>query len=353
MGRTWLPGRAVDYLTFYVMSFFALMRRVGPGDILIAKTDPPMISIVAALAARLKRAHLVNWCQDIFPEVAGALGMRWLDGGIGTALKTVRNTSLRHARLNVVLDVAMARRLKSEGVPDARIKVLHNWADSAIRPISGTQNRLRSQWGYADECVIGYSGNLGRAHLAEQVRKLVDLTAGQPDLRWLFIGGGSGMSKLESDLSDDMSTGRVAFRPYQDREHLSESLSVPDIHLVTLDPACEALIVPSKIYGIMAAGRGIAFLGDPGGSVARLVADNDLGIVLDAAEPGECYRQLAQLVRDKARIQAMGERARRIYDQNYSTSIALSAWQSALTEVNAPVEAPAKAELMKHAGNRP
>src|SRR3954470_2824798 len=75
-GRGFLPGRAIDYATFYVSAFFALLRRGGRGATIVALTDPPLISVVAALAAMLRGAALVNWTQDLFPDVAEALGMR-------------------------------------------------------------------------------------------------------------------------------------------------------------------------------------------------------------------------------------------------------------------------------------
>ena len=75
-GRGFLPGRALDYATFYVSAFFALLRRGGRDTTIVALTDPPLISVVAALAAMLRGATLINWTQDLFPEVAEALGMR-------------------------------------------------------------------------------------------------------------------------------------------------------------------------------------------------------------------------------------------------------------------------------------
>src|SRR3954447_26965913 len=71
-GRAFLPGRAVDYATFYISAFFTLLRRAGRDTTIVALTDPPLISVVAALAAKLRHATLVNWTQDLFPEVAEA-----------------------------------------------------------------------------------------------------------------------------------------------------------------------------------------------------------------------------------------------------------------------------------------
>src|SRR5690606_29000430 len=86
-GRHNLWGRGIDYLSFYVSALRACRRTLKPGDILVAKTDPPMISVVGALAARLRGARLVNWLQDLFPEVAAAAGIRTAQGGTGRILR--------------------------------------------------------------------------------------------------------------------------------------------------------------------------------------------------------------------------------------------------------------------------
>lgn len=73
---------ALDYLTFYLSAALSLLRRAGRGDIVVAKTDPPMLSVMAVPIASLKGAKLVNWLQDLFPEIAVALGV----GGKSTSV---------------------------------------------------------------------------------------------------------------------------------------------------------------------------------------------------------------------------------------------------------------------------
>src|SRR5262245_40324793 len=97
-----LPGRALDYASFYITAARQLWRLARNGDIVVAKTDPPLISVVAAIVARLRGAKLINWQQDIFPETAERLS---LGGRIGRAVFAVlhspRNWSLREAKRNV------------------------------------------------------------------------------------------------------------------------------------------------------------------------------------------------------------------------------------------------------------
>src|SRR3954453_15410467 len=159
-GRGFLPGRAIDYATFYVSAFFALLGSATRDSTIVALTDPPLISVVAALAAMLRRATLVNWTQDLFPEVGEALGMRAL-----RILRRARDWSLRRARVNVALGETMAARLP-------RAAVFQNWGAAALHPADVPHGAF----------VVGYSGNLGRAHDA---RTMLAAMRALPTYAWI------------------------------------------------------------------------------------------------------------------------------------------------------------------------
>ena len=270
-GRFSLPGRILDSATFAASAFLALLTHARPGDVILAKTDPPLISVVAWFGARLTGARLVNWCQDLFPENAAAMGVRLMRGVLGGALQALRNASLCGAEMNVAVCSSMAARLAAQGVPRERLTVISNWADGeVIRPLAPQDNPLRAAWGLGERFVVGYSGNLGCAHLVDPVIELITLLADEPKLTFLFIGAGSGYGILRAAIAERR-LENVVFRPYQDRAKLRLSLTAPDLHLVTLRPEWEGLVMPSKLYGALAAGRPILFIGDPEGDAARIV----------------------------------------------------------------------------------
>lgn len=289
-GRAGLGGRALDYASFYLAAFAALLAELRPGDTILAKTDPPLISVPAAIAARLRGARLVNWCQDIFPEIAAALGMRWADGAIGRLLRRLRNWSLNQAAVNVVLCDSMRDHLLREGVPEARLRVIHNWADASIRPLP----RSRAP---GEPFTICYSGNLGRAHNVGVIKELIDRTAPIDGLAWRFVGGGAGMAELQ-DHVERHGIANVTFSGYAPRHELCQSLAAADAHLVTLDPACEGLIMPSKLYGVLAAGRPVIFLGATSGSIPQIINECGAGIVLHYEFTGGWTRDIEALVVD-------------------------------------------------------
>jgi len=303
-GRGFLPGRAIDYATFYASAFFALLRRAGRDTIIVALTDPPLISVVAALAARLRRATLVNWTQDLFPEVAEALGMRAL-----RVLGRARDWSLRRATVNVALGDSMAERL-----PNA--VVIHNWADAALHPVEVPHAHF----------IVGYSGNLGRAHDSGTMLAAMRSLRTDDDIEFVITGGGA---QLDSVRAENLPNLR--FAGYAPREQLSESLSAADAHLVTLLPALEGLIVPSKFYGVLAVARPVLFVGAPDGELARIIRANDCGFVIEPGDSDELVRCIRVLAHDRGRAREIGLRGRRLYEERFAPEIALASWERILT----------------------
>lgn len=333
LGRRRLARRAIDYLTFYVSAGAALLREARRGDVILVTTDPPLFSVVAAVAAALKGARLVTWNHDVFPEVSAALGLSWTGGLSGRAIAGLRNWSLGRAVCNVAIGELMAGRLEQAGAREGSVRVVPNWSDARIHPVPAEHNRLRRDWGLGDALVIGYSGNLGRAHMPDKVAELVRRTHDLPGLRWLFIGGGAGMDRIRA-LAGEIGEAGVQIRPYQTRDDLAESLSVPDLHLVALDPACEGLIVPSKISGICAAGRPILYLGNPSGDLAQEVLRHQIGTCLDPAAPRTWRETVAVLKADADRLAEMGRRARAASEAAPPCQ-SLARWEAVLAEASA------------------
>jgi colanic acid biosynthesis glycosyl transferase WcaI len=304
-GRTFLGGRAIDYLTFYFTAWLALLTRRG---IVVTMTDPPLMSIVAMFAARRR----VNWIQDLFPEVAEALGVL---RGAGP-LRALRDLSLRTARANVVLGERMAERVPHRAI------VQHNWADGALRPIAREHDNT---------FVVGYSGNLGRAHDFATITGAMRLLADEPSIRFVITGGGA---QLDSVKEATNGLANVSFRPYQPRELLSESLSSADVHLASLQPELEGLIVPSKIYGILAVARPAIFIGAANGEVGNMLTKNDCGVVVAPGDSAALARDIRELASDPSRAAEMGRRGQALYESRFAPPIAFANWERILEEAS-------------------
>lgn len=350
LGQHSTIGRATDYLTFLISSLYLLMRLVQKGDTVVAKTDPPMLSVICWLAATCRGAKLVNWLQDLFPELASEMGISLTKGYLGIALRWVRDLSLRGADLNVVVGQQMRAILLERGVSAESIAVIPNWADhKAIVPIPHERNQLRKEWGFENKFVVGYSGNMGRAHDFETLLQAAKALRNCSSIAFVIIGGGSQRKTFEKEV---IRSGfkNIYFKDYQPRELLHLSLSVADVHVVSLLPNLEGLLVPSKIYGIAAAGRAICFIGNPEGEVAKLIHANACGITVALGESQRLAATFLEWARTPLVVEKMGRKSRKLLVERYSMSRAIRQWRFELTAIGAVRQTPPRSSTNSIAG---
>jgi glycosyltransferase involved in cell wall biosynthesis len=332
-GRGNLVGRTFDYLGFHLAASLRLRRLVQRGDVVVAKTDPPLISVPAGWVARRRGAHCVNWLQDLFPEAAAALGVGLASGIAGRLLRSLRDRSLRHAAANVVPGRAMQQRVAARGVDARRIAVIPNWADgAALRPVAPEANPLRLEWGLGRRFVVGYSGNMGRAHEFGTILDAAVALKGERDVVFLFIGGGAQQAAIRRAAAE-AGLDNVVVLPYQPRERLGQSLGAADVHLVTLRPELEGFVVPSKFYGIAAAGRPTIHVGDPEGEIGTAVREAACGLCVRPGEVAELVAAIRSLRDDRAMRERLGRNARRVFEERYDVAIAVGKWRTLLREV--------------------
>lgn len=328
-GRSHLPGRALDYLTFYISASWRMWRTVGAGDVVVAKTDPPLISVLAAIVVKTRRAVLINWLQDLFPEVAKALHVKGI-GLVYPFLLWLRNLSLSSARCNIVIGERMAIKLRSLGLKGTAVEVIHNWANgNDICPFENENNSLRSELAIGEKFVVGYSGNMGRAHEFETLLDVAQRLSSRDDIVFLFIGGGARREWIELEVKR-RNLSNVIFMGYQPRNKLAQSLSLIDLHVITLLPELEGLIVPSKYYGIAAAGRPALFIGDPEGEIPVILRESSSGWSFNPGNADAIASHLASLAGNKALIAETGRNARNIFESKFDQSKAFSAWEEVL-----------------------
>ncbi|MDX1584681.1 MAG: glycosyltransferase family 4 protein, partial [Thermoanaerobaculia bacterium] len=337
-GRQHLGGRLLDYLSFHARVYWQLRR--DEREVVVAMTDPPLIGTTAALALHGAQSRLVLWSQDLFPEVAfvdllkGSLGIRRI-------LEWLRDLALERSAEVVVLGERMRERVMEialrragSGAPHRRIpplRIIENWAlDESVA--SGVDERER--FGLADEhFVVGYSGNFGRVHEFRTILDAAIALEDEPRIRFLMTGGGPRYPFVRSFVREH-GLENVILGPYQPRETLGAILATADVHLISLGPGYEGLVVPSKFYGIAAAGRPTLYVGLREGDVARLIERHDCGIVI---KPGDS-RQLTATILDLScraeRARKMGANARDAWQRNWTKEVAIERWEAFLNRMS-------------------
>lgn len=326
-GRKTVLGRLIDYLSFYLATFFAAIRLLKRDDYVVAKTDPPMLSVPIGIASRIKGFTYINWLQDLFPEVAQRDGIGFVQGPVGSILLWLRNRSLRRAKMNVAIGDLMRDKIVADGVaPDATCVIPNFIDDRALVPDALAAKRMRADWGFSEsDFIVEYSGNLGRAHDIETVLRAAQILAPYPEIKFLFVGGGHQRATL-STRAEQLGISSFRFQPYQDRSLLAASLGVGDIHWMSLKPEMEALIVPSKFYGIAAAGKPVLMIGDPQGEISKIVKAHQCGLVHAPGEGEGVADTLLKLSKDGERRDKMGLAARAYIEAYGARGHAMQLW---------------------------
>ena len=302
-------GRAANYLTYFA-SATAASFQIGRPDVVVALTDPPIIGLTALFAARRTGARFVFVCEDIFPEVA-TLVEDFHNGAVNAALDRINRYLLREADAVVALGERMRRRLVEEkGADPGRVHVIHNWADcDAIVPVP-KDNAFSRAHDLTDRFVVMHSGNIGLSQNLDVLIEAADRLRSKERLMIAIVGGGSRREALERMVSERGLTN-VRFFPYQSKSSLRESFGAADAFVVSLKDTLEGYIVPSKVYGILAAGRPYIAATNPTCEAATIAREGGCGLVAAPGDAGALAEAIASLYDDPAGTRAMGERARR------------------------------------------
>jgi glycosyltransferase involved in cell wall biosynthesis len=225
----------------------------------------------------------------------------------------------------------MRDRLLLESVPADRLEVVPNWFDGKfVVPSQRGTNALRYRWGLTGKFVVGYSGNFGRVHALDCIIDAARRLADRADILFLLIGNGAKRREIEN-AAKAANLLNVLFKEYVPRSELPLSLTLPDVHLVTLAPEFEGLVVPSKLYGAMAAGAPVINVGASDGEVASILQDGErFGTTVhpdDAAGLAEAIKKLAD---DAGLATAWGSAARREFERKFDKSLAIASWDRIL-----------------------
>jgi glycosyltransferase involved in cell wall biosynthesis len=308
--RSRFVGRAANYMSYFGCASLASMRIQKP-DLVVSLTDPPIIGLVARRTARRAGVPFVFVCEDIFPEVA-TLIEDFHSGAVNQTLDRINRSLIRDADAVVALGDRMRQRLTDEkGADPRRIRVIHNWADcEAVAPVD-RDNEFSREHDLADRFVLMHSGNVG---LSQNLDVLVEaasrLDGSRPRLTIAIVGHGAKRAALEADVRQRALTN-VRFFDYQPKERLAQSFASADAFLVSLKAGIEGYIVPSKVYGILAAGRPYVAAVDPSCEAATIALEHRCGVCAIPNDPDALAGAIAFLHDNPEQARLMGENARR------------------------------------------
>jgi glycosyltransferase involved in cell wall biosynthesis len=328
--RAKLAQRALNYVTYLLDALFAGMRERRP-DVVVCMTDPPIVADVGLAVARRFRVPLLVISQDVFPEIAVELGRLENRLVIGL-LRSMIAFYLRRAERIVAIGDTMRRRLESKGAQPGRIVVIPNWVDTTRIVPQSKANEWAREHDLVGRFVVMHSGNIGHAQNLDALIRATTFLRDLDDLVVTLIGGGARRAAL-SELAELLEVDAVRFLGYQPREQLSLSLSAADVHVVGLERGLSGFVVPSRLYGILAAGRPVIAAAESESETAQLVERVGCGVVIPPGRP-ELLAQAIRSAYDGAwDLEEMGRRGRRYAEEEADRSVAVERYRKVLREL--------------------
>lgn len=332
-GKRSITGRISDYLSFYLGASWKLLR-MPSHDVVMALTTPPLIGLVALIVGRVRRMRVIMLVQDIYPDIAVALGTLKAGSAITKTLDWISIQVLKRSDRIVVLSESMRKLIaaKLDDSGSSRIDVIHNWADGTkIRPLTQSVNPFVVEHGLGDSFVVLFSGNLGLVNEFSTVLEAARLLRHRSDIVFLFVGDGAKATDIENfQCKHDLVNIRLL--PYQPRHQLPYSLAAGHALLITLSDGLAGLSVPSKAYAIMAAGRPMLFVGDPGSDIASIIAAHQCGAVFASGDSKGLADVISAWSADPSRMRDFGSAARSLFEERFDRRHAVEAYLETLTK---------------------
>lgn len=334
-GKSTLFGRLADYLTFFLGAFWKLLT-MPRQDVVMALTTPPLIGLIAVVVGRVRGMRVVTLMEDLYPDVAIALGALNPNSRLARALDWLTCQMLRRADRIIVLSDCMLERVIAKLGPEAlgRIDVIHNWADGqAIMPLTEGEERFfnsRDWPDLSDKFVVLFSGNLGMVNEFGTVLEAAKHLRANDGIAFVFIGAGAKAAEIRAfAMQHDLANVRML--PYQPRHSLRHCLASSDALLITLADGLAGLSVPSKTYSSLAAGRPILFVGDQRSSVADLVAKHHCGAAISSGKSEQLAATISTWAENRSGLDSLGSAARALFEQQFDRPVAVNGYLRSLT----------------------
>jgi colanic acid biosynthesis glycosyl transferase WcaI len=328
-----LVSRAINHGRFVRAVRQELAALVQPGDIVVLKTDPPLLAGACTGLVRWRGGLVVQWIQDIYPEIVPAHLGAWT-APLLWPLRWNRNRAWRAADLCLPVGADMLATVRAQGVRPENAVAMPNWAPRELDavPDATAIGALRREWGVADKFVAVYSGNLGRVHEFATMLDAAGRLSDDPSIVFLVVGSGPRLAEVRS-AAERRGLKNFRFLPPQPRANLAVTLAAADVHFVTLRPGFEKLVSPSKLAGILAAGRPALFIGPTDSEIPALLAREQCGASFAPGENEGLARALKELSQDPVRRTTLGRAARECYRRHFSLAAATARWDELLRKL--------------------
>jgi colanic acid biosynthesis glycosyl transferase WcaI len=301
--RLQMKKRVLNYLTYVLLAIpQALFLNC---DVILAMTDPPFEGIVGAFVALLKGKPYVYNIRDMYPDMA--VGGSIVEPGLLSRVwEKLHRWALRRATRVVVLGDDMRNRILAKSVDPARVVVVRDGTEVSLPATTASLDpaviqAIRENFRF----VLLHAGNLGFYGAWDTLLAAAE-QLNENGVGLVFVGDGAQRERLQLAAA---AIPNVRFLPFFPGSKIPSVLAAADAHIITVKRGLEGVVVPSKMYGILAAGKPIIALAPRECDVVSIGEAKGFSVSADPSDPVQFARAVQQLVRDPERVRRMGEAA--------------------------------------------
>ena len=314
--------RLLNLSTYFFLAFIAGFLVKNKPDVVIVQTDPPLLGPLGIFFSKWYKAKFVYSCQDLYPDV-GIITGKLKSSFLNYLLKKINMISFKWSDCVISIGEDMKNRIIGKGIDKNKIFVIHNWADTnTLYPILPNENKFKTKYNLNNSFLVMYSGNIGFTQGLDKLVEVASRLKEKNNLRFLLVGDGADKPNLEAQVSK-LELKNISFLPYQSKDELNNSLNSPDIHLITSQRGLAGIVVPSKIYGVLACGKPFIAWVDEESEINYIAKKYNCGIVVKPGNVEEMIKSLEWTLNNQSELKRMGENGRQaavdFFDRKVST----------------------------------
>ena len=331
-------SRIKNLLAYFFNSLLATLK-IEKQDYIYTISQPPILGgVLGVLGKWLKGGKLIYNIQDFNPEQTMAVGYSKNKLLLNTVMSVDKFSCKKSDKVIVVgrdMQETLRNRFNNKKVP--KNVFINNWInEKEIYPLEQNHPRIvefKEKYNLKDKFIIMYSGNIGLYYDLENIIKVIGEFKDREDVVFAFVGDGTVKDKVEAYVKEN-NLSNVTFIPYQDKADLIYSLNAADIHWVVNAKGIKGVSVPSKLYGVMAAGKPVLGVLDEGSEARLIVEDCNCGVCIEPGNYKDISNNIEYILNNKEEIRALGSNGRQYLETNLTKEVSINKYKENILAIN-------------------
>lgn len=329
-------SRIKNLLAYFFNSLIATLK-IEKQDYIFTISQPPILGgVLGVLGNWIKGGKLIYNIQDFNPEQTMAVGYSKNKLLLNTVMVVDKFSCKRANKVIVVgrdMQETLRNRFNNKRVP--KNVFINNWInEKEIYPLKYNHPKIedfKKKYNLENKFIIMYSGNIGLYYDLENIIKVIGKFKDREDVVFAFVGDGTVKDKI-ANYAKEHKLSNVTFIPYQDKADLIYSLNAADIHWVVNAKGIKGVSVPSKLYGVMAAGKPVLGVLDEGSEARLIVEESNCGVCIEPGNYKEISNKINYVLNNKSKIKSLGFNGREYLEINLTKEVSINKYKENILE---------------------